>query len=162
MKRTDMTEGALLPSILFFSLPIIIGQIIQVMFNMADQVVLGQMAGTNAFASVGACAVICSLIVNLFCGLSGGVNIVLARYAGAKSDELVGRTVDTAMAASLGLGVFAAALSIPLAAPFLRLTNCPEECFEGACVYLRIYCSSMPAMLVYNFGATVIRVSGDS
>ena len=132
------------------------------MFNMADQVVLGQMAGTNAFASVGACAVICGLIVNLFCGLSGGVNIVLARYAGAKSDELISRTVNTAMAASLGLGVFAAALSIPLAAPFLRLTNCPAECFDGACVYLRIYCSSMPAMLVYNFGATVIRVSGDS
>ncbi|MBO4216666.1 MAG: MATE family efflux transporter [Clostridia bacterium] len=162
MRKTDMTEGALLPSILFFSLPIIIGQLIQVMFNMADQVVLGQMAGTNAFASVGACAVICGLIVNLFCGLSGGVNIVLSRYAGAKADALVRKTVNTVMTASLVLGIFAAALSIPLSAPMLRLTNCPDECFEGACVYLRIYCSSMPAMLVYNFGATVIRVSGDS
>ncbi len=162
MKTTNMTEGALLPSILLFSIPIIAGHLIQVMFNMADQIVLGQMAGTNAFASVGACAVICGLIVNLFCGLSGGVNIVLARYAGAKSDELVKRTVNTSLAASVVLGFIAAAISIPTAELMLRLTNCPEACFGDACVYLRIYCSSMPAMLVYNFGATVIRVGGDS
>lgn len=157
-----MTEGPILWSYLIYSVPIILGSLIQTLFNMADSVVLGQMAGTNAVASVGACTATCTLVVNLFCGLSGGVNVVLARYAGMNDKTRIKDTVNTALLSSAGLGVLALAVSVPLAQWFLTVTKCPESCFADARVYLTIYLLSMPAMLIYNFGATVIRVSGDS
>ena len=160
--KTDITRGPVLSSIILYSIPIILGSVIQSLFNMADSVVLGQMAGTNAVASVGACTATCSLIVNLFCGLSGGVNVVLARYAGMGDKKLTKDTVNTAILSSAGLGLLALCVSVPLAKWFLLITKCPESCYAGANVYLTIYLLSMPAMLVYNFGATVIRVSGDS
>lgn len=160
--KIDFTEGNLTPLIFSFSLPIILGQVIQSLFNTADQVVLGQMAGGVAVASVGACATIVGLIVNFFSGLSGGVTIVLARAFGERDHEKIRRIIGTAMVYSLFVGLIATALGESLAVWLLDVTQCPADCVEGALVYLRIYYVSIPAITVYNFGAAILRVSGDS
>ncbi len=160
--KADIVNGSMTRTIFTFTIPLIVGTMIQVLFNMADQVVLGQMAGTNAVASVGACGTVTMLIVNFFCGLAGGVTILLARAIGAGDDERSGRILSTAVISACGVGLLGMTIALPLAGPLLRLTECPADCFDGAALYLRIYYSAVPAIVIYNFGSAVLRVSGDS
>lgn len=161
-RDTDLLQGPLFPSILRYSIPLMIGSLIQVLFNAVDLAVLGNMADKNAVASVGATGAIVGLLVNSFVGISGGSSVVLARYMGERNREKVHRASDTAMVASLVLGVIVAAAAMALADPMLRLTNCPSNCYEGAKLYLLIYFAGIPAIMVYNFGASVIRTGGNS
>ena len=161
-EKIQITEGPILSSMIKYAIPLVLASLIQVAFNMADQIVLSYMAGTEAVASVGACTQMCGLAVNLFCGLSAGVSVVLARYAGAGDVKNVRKTVNTTMVSSLVLGIIATAGSIPFVSAYLTVTKCTATCFAEAEIYLTIYLAAMPAMLVYNFGSTVLRVSGDS
>lgn len=162
MQKLDLTEGKVTPTIFRYCIPIILGSLLQVMFNMADKIVLGQMAGGDAVASVGACSTICLMIVNFFVGLGGGVTVILARAIGARDHDRSRLIIGTAVLASAALGIFAMLIALPLARPLLELTKCPPECFDGAITYITIYYCSVPAIIVYNFGASILRVSGDS
>lgn len=161
-KRIDATAGNLVSSIISYTIPLVIGTLVQNCFNAIDLVVLGNMADTNAVASVGATSMIIALIVNTFIGIAGGSKIILARYFGAKNDEKIRQTVNTSLIAAIVLGVLVAGIGIPLAAVLLRITNCPADCFEGAVVYTRIYVAAAPAILIYNFGSAILSASGDS
>lgn len=158
----SILHGRITPTIISFSIPIIIGSLVQVMFNMADQIVLGQMAGTVAVAAVGACGTVCTLIVNFFCGLAGGVTILLARFLGAGEADNCKRCLSTSVITSVFLGLLGMGIALPLAGPLLRVTDCPADCFEGAYTYLFIYYCAVPSIVLYNFGSAVLRVSGDS
>lgn len=162
MKNVDLLNGNITKSIFSYAIPLVIGSVMQVFFNMADQIVLGQMAGSVALASVGACAQVTGIIVNFFVGLSAGVGIVLARYIGMGDKEYSKKIISTAFVASIGLGLFAASIAYPLAKPLLNITRCPSECYDGAFTYANIYYSGIPGITVYNFCAAVIRTTGDS
>ena len=162
IKNVDMINGNLLGAIIRFSIPIILIGLIQNLFNAVDMVVLGQMADTYAVASVGATSVILGLLVNVFLAISQGAKVVLARFLGAKEEERVKKTVSTAMITGLSLGILSAVVGTLLAKPFLVLTDCPADCMDGALLYMRIYIASAPAIMVYNFGTSVLTVSGDS
>lgn len=162
MKKTDLLNGNITKSIFGYCIPLVIGSMLQVCFNMADQIVLGQMAGGVALASVGACAQVVGLIVNFFVGLSSGVGIVLARHIGMQDDEYCKKIISTAFTASIGLGVFASLIAFPLAKPLLNITGCPVQCYDGALTYTYIYYAGIPAITVYNFCAAAIRTTGDS
>lgn len=162
IKKADLVNGPITPTIFSFCLPIIIGSLIQVLFNMADQIVLGQMAGSLAVASVGACSNSINVVISTLQGLSVGVTVLLARSIGAGDIDRSRRTISTAVLAALGIGLLGAAVGISLSSPLLRLTNCPENAFAGAKLYITIYLASAPVMILYNFTAAILRVTGDS
>ncbi len=166
MKRffgaVDITGGALVPSIVQYSIPVMLASVIQVLFGAVDVAVLGNLASSTAVASVGVTNAITSLIVTSFAGLGVGVTVLLARFFGAKSYEKVRRTVSTAVITALVTGVLIAVFGILLARPMLSLINCPAENMEGALVYITIYFASAPAILLYNFCSAALRVSGDT
>ena len=158
----DATQGPIFKNFIIFAIPVAVGGIIQTLFNAADMAVLGNMASSVAVASVGATSMIISLLVNTFIGLSGGTQVVLAQAFGEKNQLRINRAVNTSLIMSAVLGVLLMILGLLCADWFLVLTNCPKDCFEGASVYMRIYFIGVPAILIYNFGAAIIRVSGDS
>ena len=98
-RTMDMTEGSLLTKVLFFSLPIMLSGILQLLFNAADTIVVGRFAGNEALAAVGSVGALNNMIISLFVGLSIGVNVLVARFTGAKDAERVCETVHTAWAA---------------------------------------------------------------
>ena len=166
MKRlfgaVNFTEGPLVPAIVRYSIPIMIASVIQVLFNAVDVAVLGNLADASAVASVGVTSSITSLIVTSFVGLGVGLNVLLARFFGAHDTVRIKRTISTAVLTALSLGVLIAVIGIVAAEPMLSLVNCPEENMQGAKLYLIIYFASAPAILLYNYCSSILRVSGDT
>lgn len=161
-RRADITSGRLLPSIVKFAIPLMLGSIVQILFNAVDIVVLGHMASTNAVASVGVTGAVTGLLINAFIGFSTGTNIILARYLGARDSNNVRKTVDTSILSAAAIGTAIGVLGLFVSPLLLAMIECPAECWDGAVLYLRIYLCATPAILVYNFGAAIIRVSGDT
>lgn len=161
-QKTDATTGVLWKAIVTYAIPLIIGTLVQNCFSAIDLMVLGNMADSDAVASVGAASPIIGLVINSFIGIVGGSKIILAHQFGAKNSAQIKKTVDTSMLTAVGLGVLIALLGVPLAPGILHLTNCPAECFAGAVIYIRIYVAAAPAILIYNFGSAVLTSSGDS
>ena len=162
MRNIDATKGPLLRQIFAYTVPLIIASIIQDLFTAVDKAVLGNMADTAAVASVGATAVITNLIVTGFIGLSGGTSIVLARYIGKGDVKSARDTIGTTLISSVGFGVITAVVGLVFAPLLLTLMKCPEECYGGALLYLRIYICSAPAILIYNYGSAILRALGDT
>ena len=161
-KDIDATQGPILKNFILFALPVAIGGIIQTFFNAADMMVLGNMGTSLAVASVGATSTIIAFLVNTFIGLSGGTQVVLAHAYGEKNKNKINRTVNTALIMAAVIGIVLMAVGLLCADWFLHMTQCPKACFAGASLYMRIYFIGVPAVLIYNFGAAIIRVSGDS
>ena len=162
MKRLDTTQGPLVKQIFIFAIPLVITTLMQHLFDIADKAVLGQMADATAVASVGVTSAVTSLILNGFVGLATGSGIVLARFIGQKNEKKVKETIETSLLASLLFGCIVAIVGICFAPNLLRLINCPDDCFDGAVVYIRIYLFSAPAALLYNYGSVIVRTLGDT
>lgn len=162
LKKVDLTHGNITRSIFAYAIPLYIGIALQSMLNMADQIVLGQMAGGVALASVGACATVVGFVVNFFVGLAGGVSTVLSRSIGMEDNESSKKIVSTTFITSVIIGFIAVAIAIPTSAPLLLVTKCPEDCFEGAVTYAKIFSLGIPFITVFNFNSTILRVTGDS
>ena len=158
----DMTRGPLLRSILLFMLPLLLSGVLQLLFNATDIVVVGQFAGANAMASVGSTTSLFNLLINAFIGISVGANVLVARYCGEKNYDGVQQTVQTSLLTGLIGGVILVVLGIVLARPMLTLMQTPDEVIEGAVLYMRVYFIGMPATMIYNFGAAVLRAVGDT
>lgn len=156
------TSGKLVPSILLFAIPIALGTLLQTLFNACDLIVVRMAADSTAVASVGATGTVTTLFVTSMVGIATGVNIVLARLVGAREIARAKRFISTAIISAIGLGVLVAVFGLLFGDDVLRLMNCPEDCFEGACTYIIVYVISAPFILLYNFAAAIIRVSGDS
>ena len=158
----DMTHGNLWKQILIFSLPLMASNLLQVLFNMSDIAVVGQFAGSHALGSVGSTATLAALYSGFLIGMGAGVNVLTARFIGARERENTRQTVHTASAVCLGLGVILFALCFCLARPLLTLLGTKEELIDGAILYMRIYAFGLPAMALYNFGSAVLTASGDT
>ncbi len=161
-KSIDATEGRLLPKIIQYAIPLILSTLIQQLFNAIDIVVLGQMADPAAVASVSATSSVTALLVTSFVGLASGSRVVLARQIGARDHLNVRKTTDTSLIMSIMIGVVVAVVGFFAAPWFLEITNCPEECFEGALFYIRIYTMAAPFIMLYNFGSAAITAGGDT
>jgi len=158
----DMTNGPLLSKMLVFALPLMLSTMLQLLFNAADLVVVSRFAGDNAMAAVGANTSIINLLVNSFMGLSIGANVLAARERGAGDHEEVNRTVHTAMALSLVGGVALIFVGVLGARWILTMMDAPANILEQAILYLRLYFLGMPAIMLYNFGAALLRSVGDT
>ena len=162
MKRVDATQGSLTKSIFTYTIPLILSTILQSLFGIADKAVLGNMAGHSAVAAIGATGTVTELIINGAVGLSAGTAIVLARFVGQKDEKNIRETIDTSLITSVAFGLIVAVAGFILAPVFLTVTNCPEECYDGALLYMRIYLAAAPASLLYNYGSAILRTLGDT
>lgn len=160
--RIDMIHGSLMPKILKFSFPLMLSSLLQLLFNAADIIVVGKFAGHQALAAVSSTGSLVNLIVNLFIGLSVGTNVLVARQIGARENEKIHKTVHTAMALSFIGGVILTVFGVVAAKPMLALMNVPSDVIELATLYLQIYFLGITAMLVYNYGASILRAKGDT
>lgn len=160
--QIDMLNGPLAGKILLFSLPLMLSGLLQLLFNAADVVVVGQFAGKEALAAVGSNGSLINLFINLFIGLSVGTNVVIARDLGAGKAEHVHRSVHTSITVAFFSGIFLAVAGFFLSRGMLELMSSPEDVIDLAVLYLRIYFMGMPANLLYNFGAAILRAQGDT
>lgn len=158
----DMCSGPLFRKILIFALPIMAMNILELLFNTADMVVVGRFSGSDALAAVGATGSLINLIVNLFMGLSVGTSVVVAQDYGAGQPDAVSRSVHTSIAISIIGGLVVMVAGIGLCKPLLYMMGTPEDIFALAELYMKIYFIGVPALMVYNFCAAILRAVGDS
>ncbi len=158
----DMCNGPLVGKILLFAFPLMLSSVLQLLFNAADIVVVGRFTGAEALAAVGATSALINLLVNVFMGLSIGTNVLTAQGYGARNEKGVQDTVHTSIMLSLVCGVLLIVIGVFLAAPLLELMGTPDNVLGHAALYMRIYFIGMPALLVYNFGAAILRAVGDT
>ena len=144
-KRIDATQGSLVKLIFTFAIPLVFTTLMQHAFNIADKAVLGQLADATAVASVGVTGFVTALIINGFVGLATGAGIILARFVGQKDEEKIKSTIETSLIISFVFGVIVAIVGVILAPQLLGLINCPEECYDGALLYFRLYIAASPA-----------------
>ncbi|MBQ0070945.1 MAG: MATE family efflux transporter, partial [Spirochaetales bacterium] len=161
-KNIDMTEGKILPLLLAFAIPLFFTGILQILYNAADTMVVGRFAGAQSMAAIGATTSLYHLIINLFVGLSMGVNVVAAHNYGAKDMEKLGRTVHTAITIAFLGGLLISVIGYFAAPLLLRMTGTPEDVFPKAVLYMRIIFLGQPVNLLYNFGSAVLRAYGDT
>ena len=158
----DMCSGPLLGKLLRFSVPLMLSGILQLLFNAADIVVVGQFDSSDAMAAVGSTSSLNNLIVNLFLGLSAGGSVVVAQYFGMKSRQDVEETVHTAILLGFISGLVLVAAGMFLAEPMLVLMGTTQDVIDQSVLYMRIVFAGMPAMMVYDFGAGILRAVGDT
>ena len=162
LSRQDMTRGPLAKQILLFSLPLICSNLLQVLFNLADLAVVGQFVGSQALGSVGSTTTLVTMFTGFLIGLGGGINVLAARFYGARDTKRFGQLLHTAALLSLGLGILLSILGVTLTRPILQLLRTKEDLIDGAVLYLRIYMLGMPGLAVYNYGSAILSALGDT
>ncbi|MBE6758109.1 MAG: MATE family efflux transporter [Ruminococcaceae bacterium] len=164
MKRrtVDMLNGSLLPNILLYTLPLIASGLLQFLYSAADMIVVARFAGGTALAAVGSTGSLVNLIVNVFIGMSVGAGVAIARAFGAGNRKDIHESVHTAMGISIISGIVTMVIGLIIAPAALRWMGTPPEVIDQSTLYLRIYFLGMPAMMVYNFGAAILRSVGDT
>lgn len=165
MKKTysmDMCNGSILPKLLRFAIPLMCSSMLQLLFNAADIVIVGNCCGDESMAAVGSTTSLINLLTNLFIGLSVGSNVLTARYFGGKEDRKVHEVVHTAVAISIVSGLLLTVLGIILAEQILILMGTPKDILPLAVTYLRIYFLGMTAVMIYNFCNAILRAVGDT
>ena len=160
--KMDMLHGPLLKKILIFAFPIIIGSVLQQLFSAVDIAVVGLVGDSNGQAAIGANTSLIALFVNFFVGLTVGINVVIGNYIGRSHKERISTTVHTAICFAVFSGIGLLLLVEMVARPMLVLMATPDEVLDLAVTYLRIYALGMPFILLYNFGAAVLRTVGDT
>lgn len=157
-----MTHGTLWNKILMFALPLAASSILQQLFNSVDTAVVGRFASSQALAAVGSNSSLISLLINLFIGISLGSNVVIAHYIGQKAEQNIEAAIHTAIVVAIASGFFVMILGQFIARPVLLLMGTPEDVIDLAVLYLRIYLLGMPFIMLYDFGSSILRSTGDS
>lgn len=157
-----MCHGPLFSKIIMFAIPLILSGVLQLLFNAADIVVVGRFTGSHALAAVGSTSSLINLLVNLFIGVSVGANVLLGKFCGAQDYKNASETVHTAIYIAIWGGVIMIFAGLILARPLLELMGTPMDVIDLSVLYMRIYFIGMPAFMIYNFGAAVLRAVGDT
>lgn len=158
----DMCSGPLFRRMLVFTVPLICSGILQLFFNAADIIVVGKFSGEHALAAVGSTSSLINLLLNLVIGVSLGASVIVGRNYGAKHKSAVRKSVHTAIAIALWSGVIMLFIGVLLSPPILKLMGTPDDVIKLSTLYMRIYFLGMPSMMLYNFGASVLRAAGDT
>lgn len=161
-RDVDMTEGSILPHLIKFAIPLLIGNIFQQLYNMVDTWVVGNFVSNEAFAAVGSVGPIINMLIGFFLGLSSGAGVVISQFYGAKRYDKVHDTVHTAIVMTLVMAVLFTILGIVITPFLLRFMSTPEDVFPESRAYLTIYFAGVIGLMVYNIGAGILRAVGDS
>ena len=163
-RDVDMLSGSIVKGLLAISIPIMIMNVLQSVFNIIDMTALKAFStdGGIAIGAVGVCGTLISLITGLVIGVSAGANVIIARYIGKSDPAAVDRAIASSMAFSVVGGLGLAVIGIVFAGTFLSWINCPEQLMEQAVLYFRLYFAGVPILMVYSFCAAILRSTGDS
>ncbi|MCI7639454.1 MAG: MATE family efflux transporter [Clostridiales bacterium] len=158
----SMLEGPLVPSIVRYTIPIILTSLLQLLFNAADLVVVGRFCGSVSVAAVGSTGAITNLLVNFFIGLSVGAGVGVAHGLGSREDTAVSNTVHTALPTAIFSGLFLTVIGVAFSKAFLRMMGTPDNVLPLSAVYMQIYFGGITFSMVYNFCAAILRAAGDT
>ena len=158
----SLTEGPLAKQIFLVSLPLVLSNLLQVLFNMSDVAVVGRFAGSTALGSVGSTSIFVTLFTGFLIGLSNGINVLVARFYGARHADDVEKTVHSALLVSLAAGVLLLLIGLLGSPALLHLLNTKEDLYPGAVLYLRVYFLGMPALALYNYGNAIFSAIGET
>ena len=160
--NTDMIKGSIFKSILWFSIPLLIGNFFQQLYNTVDSYVVGKFVDTNALAAVGASTPVINMLVGFFMGLSAGAGVVISQYFGGRRKEDMSKAVHSSIALTALLSVVFTVAGMLFTKPLLRAIGVPEEVLPHSSLYLTIYFAGMTFSLFYNMGSGILRAVGDS
>ena len=160
--KVDMLNGRIIPALISFTIPVLLSSLLQVLYNTADIMVVGQFAGKESVGAVGATSSLINLTTNFFIGLGGGVNVVVGQHIGAGKEKSVPSIVNNALILSMVSGVFVMGIGVFLSKQLLSLMQTPDNILPLAAKYLSIIFLGAPALLVYNFCAAALRAYGDT
>ena len=162
LRQVDMLHGPTLGKLILFALPLAASSVLQQLFNAVDIAVLGQFATSQDQAAVGCTSAVINMFLNLFLGISVGANVVISTCIGQSDHARVRAGVHTSMLVAIFSGILLMLLGLWTARPILELIQTPESVLDKATLYLRIYFFGMPFIMVYNFGAAILRSIGDT
>ena len=157
-----MLQGPLFLNIIFYTIPIILTSLLQLLFNAADLVVVGRFCGSVSVAAVGATGAITNLMVNFFIGLSVGAGVTVAHGLGSREETAVHNIVHTALPTALVSGVVLTVIGVSFSETFLTLMGTPENVLPLSSIYMKIYFAGITFTMVYNFCAAILRAAGDT
>ena len=160
--QSSMLEGPLLPSVISYTIPIILTSVLQLLFNAADLIIVGRFCGSISVGAVGATGSLTALLVNLFVGLSIGAGVAVAHGIGSRDEEQVSNAVHTAMPLALVGGVILTVVGVLFSEPLLAMMGTPENTLPLSAVYMKIYFWGITFTVVYNFCAAILRAAGDT
>lgn len=161
-RQVNFVEGPLLKNIIRFALPLMLSGMLQLFFNAADIIVVGNFANSHEMGAVGSTSSVTNLLTALCIGLSVGANVVVAQRIGAKDRKGIMKSVHAAMCISVVSGIFMGVVGYAFSTAFMRLLDTPAEIIDSAVLYLRIYSIGIPFSIIYNFGSAILRASGDT
>ena len=158
----DMCNGTIMDKLISFSLPLMLSGILQLMFNAVDIIVVGRFSGSQSLAAVGSTTALINMFTNLFIGISLGANVLAARFYAAKREKEMSETVHTAITLALISGIVMAFVGVIFSRFALELMDTPDDVIRLSTLYMRIYFLGMPFVMVYNFGAAILRSTGET
>ncbi|MEE3378406.1 MAG: MATE family efflux transporter [Lachnospiraceae bacterium] len=158
----DMTDGPITTHLIAFSVPLLLGNIFQMLYNTVDSIVVGNFVGKEALAAISSTTMIVNIMIFFFNGFSVGGGVVIGQYLGARKMKELHRTVETTIAVTILFGIFFTFAGFFLVPFMLRLMQTPEDVFPQAKLYLEIYFSGALGLLIYNMGSGILRAVGDT
>lgn len=158
----NMTEGSIAGQVILFALPLMLGNVFQMLYNTVDSIVVGNFVGTQALAAVGSTTMIVNMMVFFFNGFSTGAGVVIANYFGARNLKALHKAIETTMAATFVLSVLFTLMGVAAVRPMLCFMATPEDVFGEATTYLQIYIGGISGLLIYNMGSGILRAVGDT
>ena len=158
----DMTQGSIVKLLIAFSIPLLIGNIFQQLYNTVDSLVVGNFVGKEALAAVGSTGPVINTLITFFGGLSLGATVIISRFFGAHDDEKLHSAIETTLALTFISGIFCTFLGMYAAPWLLRFMDTPEDVMPEASTYLRIYFAGVSGLLLYNMGSGILRAVGDT
>ena len=161
-RSVDMTRGNIWKLLISFALPMLIGQMFQILYNTVDSVVVGQFVGKEALAAVGSTGSVINATVSFFSGLAGGAGVVISQYFGARDEEGVSKAVHTTVLLTLIMSGMCTILGMVMTDTILGWRDTPDDVIGDAADYLRIYFAGVAGVLFYNTGSGILRAVGDS
>lgn len=161
-RNIDMLSGSITKGLAAMTMPIMIMNVMQPLFNLVDMTVLKIFVNDRPVGAVGACGILIALFTSLVTGISVGVNVIVAERIGCGNKERAGSAVMTSFLFSVIIGLMLMAIGITFAEAFLNITNCPDELLPYATLYFKIYFYGMPVLSVYTFCVSILRAIGDA
>ena len=157
-----MTVGPIFGQLVLFSLPLMLGNVFQMLYNTVDSIIVGNFVSKQALAAIGSTTMITNMMVFFFNGFSIGAGVTIGQYFGARDMDNLHRAIETTMAATFLLSVVFSGVGVALVRPLLLMMSTPEDVFADAAVYLKIYIGGISGLLIYNMGSGILRAVGDS
>ena len=158
----DMTSGSIAKQLVLFALPLMLGNVFQMLYNTVDSIVVGHFVGKEALAAVGSTTVIVNMLVFFFNGFSVGAGVVIGQHFGGRDLERLHAAVETTMAVTFACCALFTAVGVVTVGPMLRLMSTPEDVLADATTYLTIYFAGFSGLLIYNMGSGILRAVGDT